>query len=220
MAMQDQDLVRRAQQGSLEARAELWTRSRGFLTAVLVAHGPRGEELDDLLQEVALRIFDALSELRDPRACRSWMRRIALHVAASSGRRRRLEQSTRQELEARVRNGQLRNGELHEGPLHNGQGGAAQTPNAVVPTPSTAWTLAQREELDRVLHELERLPLELREVLALRAVDSLRATEIADILDLPRTTIETRLARARRELRRRLAVSSGHAMPPTHEKLK
>ena len=195
--MQDQDLVRRAQQGSLEARAELWARSRGFLTAVLAAHGPRGEELDDLLQEVALRIFDALAELRDAGAYRAWMRRIALHVAASSGRRRRLEDSIQGELEARLRNGH----------------GDAAAANGTAPAPSAAWSLAQREELERVLRELDKLPLELREVLALRAVDSLRAAEIAEILDLPRTTIETRLARARRELRRRLAAVSAHGLP-------
>ncbi len=45
------------------------------------------------------------------------------------------------------------------------------------------------------------LPPEYREPLLLRCVQSLTYQQIGEILDLPVTTVETRLARARRMLR-------------------
>src|SRR5207247_1038682 len=56
---------------------------------------------------------------------------------------------------------------------------------------------AARRLMDQVLT----LPPEYREPLLLRCVRSLTYQQISEILDLPITTIETRLARARRMLR-------------------
>ncbi len=52
-----------------------------------------------------------------------------------------------------------------------------------------------------LLDAVAALPTELREPLLLRTVDGLSQREIAAALELPVTTVETRLARARRQLR-------------------
>jgi RNA polymerase sigma-70 factor (ECF subfamily) len=58
---------------------------------------------------------------------------------------------------------------------------------------------------------IERLAPEYRDPLLLRCVRGLSQREIAGILDLPETTIETRLARGRRLLRD--AFCAGSSLP-------
>jgi RNA polymerase sigma-70 factor (ECF subfamily) len=58
--------------------------------------------------------------------------------------------------------------------------------------------------------ELSRnLPDEYREPLLLRAVRGLSYRQIADILSVPITTVETRLVRARRMLREQIEMAAG-----------
>lgn len=59
------------------------------------------------------------------------------------------------------------------------------------------------------LHLLSRLPAQYAEPLLLQAGQGLSQREIAEILDVPETTIETRLARARRMLRQFAAAEKG-----------
>ena len=48
-----------------------------------------GQDVDDHVQEVFLRLFQVLPDLRDPAALRSFIIGIALHVAGTELRRRR-----------------------------------------------------------------------------------------------------------------------------------
>jgi RNA polymerase sigma-70 factor, ECF subfamily len=59
-----------------------------------------------------------------------------------------------------------------------------------------------RVELIEIMHEIERLPAEQREVLLLAAVEELRYEEIATVLEIPIGTVMSRLSRARAKLRR------------------
>ncbi len=61
--------------------------------------------------------------------------------------------------------------------------------------------LEQAERTGRLMDRLRELPVLYREPLMLRAVHGMRTRQIADILDLPPATIDTRIARARRMLR-------------------
>ncbi|MCA9705205.1 MAG: sigma-70 family RNA polymerase sigma factor [Myxococcales bacterium] len=75
-------------------------------------------------------------------------------------------------------------------------------------TPSRVIAEQQQERL--LLEALRRLPLELQLVLELRYWDDLKHEELAQILDLPRTTVNSRLRRARQLLEqylRELALS-------------
>ena len=69
----------------------------------------------------------------------------------------------------------------------------------------------------RELQADERLPPIYAEPLMLQATQGLTQRHIADLLDVPETTIETRLARGRRMLRQlaseRDAASGGHSTP-------
>ena len=68
-----------------------------------------------------------------------------------------------------------------------------------------------RVELIEVMHEIERLPAEQREVLLLAAVEELRYEEIATVLGIPIGTVMSRLSRARATLRR-IAIGPGSGL--------
>jgi RNA polymerase sigma factor (sigma-70 family) len=67
---------------------------------------------------------------------------------------------------------------------------------------SPSGVVAQRREHWLLLRALDRLPDEMQTVISLFYVDGLRAREIAEVLDVPTSTITTRLSRARDALRR------------------
>lgn len=169
----------RAISGDPEAIRALWESHRRWLAAVVLAHMPRGAELEDLLQEVAMRIVRQVHHVRDPAAIRPWMRSVAVNVARTAGRRRiprlRLVDPSVDPADA--------------------------------PAPAArpvAHALGAAEEGRRALDAAMRLKPEYREPLILQCVRGLSYKQIADVLGVPVTTIETRLARARRMVREEL----------------
>ncbi len=60
-------------------------------------------------------------------------------------------------------------------------------------------------ELIEIMREVERLPVEQREILLLAAVEELRYEEIAAVLAIPVGTVMSRLSRARAKLKRMVA---------------
>jgi DNA-directed RNA polymerase specialized sigma24 family protein len=77
-----------------------------------------------------------------------------------------------------------------------------------------AGRIAPRPELPsehRLERQLERLPERLREVLVLRYYQDLGEAEIAEILDIPRGTVKSRLHAAVRAARALLEKDASHA---------
>lgn len=170
------DLVRRAIAGNRDALAQLWTQTRRFVAAVLVAAGAREPGLQDAVQDTAYGLTRGIGSLRDPEAFRPWLRSLALNALRSARRRPALA------------------------PL-------AGEPAAPAGDPSAAEEVAQ---LHRALADL---PADYREALVLRAVEGLSQAAIAQTLGVPETTVESRLARARRLLRGLLSRRAAADLP-------
>jgi len=162
----------------------LWHEHRRWVAAVLLAHKPREAELEDLLQEVAMTFVTRVHELRDPGALRPWLRVVALNAARMDARRVRLRRMLLRPL---------------------------QDEHAELADPGRERRLRAddaRAEAEAALEAARALPEEYREPLLLRCLRGLSQKQIATLLNLPETTVETRLARARRLLRERLAPSA------------
>jgi len=151
----------------------LWQTHRRWVAAILLAHKPREAELEDLLQDVAMTIVQNIHTLKDPASIRPWLRTIAVNAARTSGRR----------VSARKRNLPIT---------------GIEPDQTISLSPASDDTLIRGR---RALELARALPAGYREPLILRAVRGMSYRQIADTLSLPITTIETRLARARRMLR-------------------
>ena len=184
MERTEQRLVTRAIRGDAAAVEALWAQHRRWVGAVLLAHMPRAASLDDLLQDVAVVLVERVSGLRDPAALRPWLRSVAVNAARTSARR------------AAAR--------------------PVEAPLADEPAPSVPQDRRDAETRDTLEHVLtlaRDLPPDLREPLLLRSLRGLSQADIAETLGLPETTIETRLARARRQLRERMAARGHDGLP-------
>ncbi len=162
-----------AMQGDHRAQSDLWRAHRPWLAAVLLSHKPRELDIEDLMQDVAVKFVAKLHTLRDAQSFRPWLRRIAINIAREAAR------------SLKTRGDQSIEEEGHEQGRFPEPGAQRQT----------------TDEAAALLQHAMTLPVEFREPLLLRCVRGLSSAQIADMLDLPRTTVETRLSRARRMLR-------------------
>ena len=130
--------------------------------------------VDDVTQQVWTAVWERATELRDVRRWRPWLYRLARNAAIDAGR----EKTRRRQLADR----------LVERTERLGEAG-----------PTDAMLTQEREALVR--EAIAALPPLYREPLTLRHLEGWSYREIAEVLDVPIDTVETRLVRARRQLR-------------------
>lgn len=170
--------------GDRDAIEALWQEHRRWIAAVLLAHKAAGDQLEDLLQDVALTLVSKISMLRDVNNIRAWLRTVAVNAARASARRRR----ARPRLEF-----------LNDDVDFDSCDGRDTT--------------SLDEEAKRVMALAQQLPEAYREPLMLRAVRGMRGQHIASIMGLSEATVETRIARGRRMLRDLSETSTSAGRP-------
>jgi len=170
-------LVRRARRGDEEAFRRLLESQQATITSTLVACGVRSRDTAfDLSQEVALRVWRGLPELRDPQALGGWLRRIAANAARDHLRR----------LAARP-----------EDPLEQ----AAEVAGDDDPHRDAD----RRREIRLMLEALGEVEPPVRELLVASA-EGVPVAELSRDAGTSEGALKMRLSRARKRLRRRLAV--------------
>lgn len=182
----ERELLRRGQKGDRDALADLWRANRRWVAAITLAHRPRTIDVEDIMQEVAIKFISRIDTLRDIEAFRPWLRRIVINVCRGAAR------------------GQKPTLQLSTGATP-GEGDDEHQHSGVAVPEAHGGTSDQQVEMSdaarRLLEQAITLPPEYREPLLLRCVRGMSYQQIGDVLELPVTTIETRLARARRMLR-------------------
>ncbi len=133
-------------------------------------------DAEDLAQEVFLRAHSSLETLRDAQALESWLFQIATH--ASIDRMRQRARAAEREAGQPV----------------------DELPLADRNQPSALTVLQQAEMSACVQKYVAGLSDPYKAVLLMHDADGLTAAEIAQLLNLPLTTIKMRLHRARRQL--------------------
>lgn len=178
-------LVAEAMRGDRAALEALWAQHRRYAATVIIAHKPSTADTDDLLQEVAATMVSKIHTLSAPSNFLPWLRMVALNVARLAGRK---------QAAAIVRP----DSELVEaGGAHEGGAGRlrASTPGGGAPG------VAGKDHAQQVMAFARQLPDEYREPLLLQTLREMSYRQIGAALGLPETTIETRIARARKMLR-------------------
>jgi RNA polymerase sigma-70 factor (ECF subfamily) len=183
----DEQLIERARGGDRAAQQEVWRAHRRWVAAIVLAHRPRWVELEDLLQDVAVKLIGKIHTLRDAEAFRPWLRQITINVCRGAARSNR---ST------------LHLGSTRAPEADDREPGRVAEPQA---TTDPIGDLESWDAANRVMQRALGLPIAYREPLLLRCVRSMSYQQISEVLELPITTVETRLARARRMLREEIA---------------
>lgn len=175
--LSDQDLAARARARDEGAYRELLSRHKAAVYRLIVKHIGDTDEAMDLTQESFVAAFSALDRYDGTRPFRVWISRIALNKCRDWGRRRKVRAFFSRAL-----------------PLEIAHHVASEIP-------SPDMEVGDRLELARVRAAVAALPANLREVLLLRGLDEISQSEAAAMLDVSEKTVETRLYRARAQLK-------------------
>jgi RNA polymerase sigma-70 factor, ECF subfamily len=172
----DLALIDRVRAGDEAAYDLLVQRHAARLLRMIAALVRRHEDAEDLMQETLAAAYFKLDTFAGRSSFFTWLYRIAVNRVISSRRRRRLEST-------------------HQGrPLED-------APAAISQEASAESRLSGAEQIDRVYEALAQLDEDRRIVVVLRDLEGLDYGQIADILDLPKGTVRSRLHRARGDLR-------------------
>lgn len=182
MGATDEELVDAFQAGDLSAFDDLVRRWERRIQAAIYRVMGTEDEARDLCQEAFLKAYRALGAFKREARFSSWLYQIALNLCRDRMRRRKGR--TLVSLEALEADGPaLRCAALGPSPLE----------------------MVEASTLSRVLADaVSGLPDEQREVIVLKEYQDLTFVEIAEILDVPLSTVKTRLYRGLGQLRLRL----------------
>jgi RNA polymerase sigma-70 factor (ECF subfamily) len=183
--MDERQRVKLAQAGSEEAFADLVRAYQGKVFSLALGFVRNREAADDLAQEVFLKAYLALPKFRSEAEFGTWLYRIAVNHFKDHLRRR----------------GRIREVSLED---------VRELPEAGTDETGARERERETEERRRLVHRaLDGLPEKYRLILTLRDVQGLPYEEIAAVLKLSPGTVDSRLHRARRLLRRKLAPHLG-----------
>jgi RNA polymerase sigma-70 factor, ECF subfamily len=169
---------------------ERWEEPIYRLCARMTGDSHRGE---DLKQETFARLFEKRRDYRPGARLSTWLWRIALNLCYDELRRRH------------------RRGE--ESLENNGAESAGALREYLADEPAPDTHLAAREEGELVRRALLRLPEIYRSALVLRHYENLKLREIAEVLEIPDGTVNSRLAEGLAQLTRLLEPQFGRQRP-------
>ena len=180
----DEIIVERALTGDAEAFGELVRRWERRIFALTYGMLGREEDARDATQETFLSAFRNLRNFRGEAKVSSWLHRIAVNQCISRQRRSKVrgESALEEEHETSIAT------PLSHSPVHVVEG---------------------RQETAAVRRAINSLPVELRQVVVMKEFEELTFREISEALDLPLSTVKSRLYTGLKQLQMRLEKFAG-----------
>src|SRR5215813_10356946 len=181
-ATSDEQIVERALTGDADAFGEIVHRWERRIFALAYGMLGREEEARDATQETFIAAFRNLRGFRGEAKVSSWLHRIAVNQCITRQRRAKVRSESALDDESE------KNAASFAAPLEL----------------SPSRTVEHAERTIAVRRAVNSLPLELRQVIVMKEFEELTFREIADALDLPLSTVKSRLYTALRQLQMRL----------------
>jgi len=173
-------LVRDAQKGEKEAFRLLLTRNWTWLRALVYSVVANADSVDDIMQDICVQVIRKVNTLREPARFRPWMAVLARRQALRySQRKRQRKVISLNNEEVAGQQCDYKAGQLLE-------------------------NLELREQYQQILQAVKSLPEIYRQVFVLAHLEDLTYAKTAEILDIPITTVQIRLVRARRMIFNRI----------------
>ena len=142
----------------------------------------REDEARDAAQETFINAYRNLKNFRGEAKVSSWLHRIAVNRCLATKRRQKTRQESFLDDE------------------ENGEERVFIAPARLMPTK----TAEQNERLHLVRQAVQSLPLDLRQVVVMKEFEEMTFQEISDILELPLSTVKSRVYTAFKQLRMKL----------------
>jgi len=179
----DLELLRAAGAGDDAAFHQLVERHEQGLFRTAMSLTASRSDAEDLFQEALVGAFRGLKSFDGRSAVKTWLTSILIRQAAKGWRRWRRERKMMSLAAAETAEPTRNDPSLEIG--------------------GSAESVDQRMDL---MSMLKKLAPEHREIIVLREIQGFSYDEISDMLKVPRGTVNSRLHRARSELRERLAA--------------
>ncbi len=181
-ATSDEQIVERALTGDAEAFGEIVQRWERRIFALAFGMLGREEDARDATQETFLAAFRNLRGFRGEAKVSSWLHRIAVNQCITRQRRARVRNESALDVE------EEKNSSSFASPIRY----------------SPARVTEGLERTTAVRRAVNSLPIELRQIVVMKEFEELTFREIADALELPLSTVKSRLYTALRQLQMRL----------------
>ncbi len=170
----DARLVHECLAGSEDCWREFVNRFRKPIWQVAYRFTAGGDDAEELVQDIYMRLLTALPQYRPSGALGGWVRQVATHVGIDSWRRRKRIPIPVEGIEV---------------------------PELPGPAPERPDRVAERHDRAAVVRRMvEELPEELAEPVMLRDLMEMGYPEIAARLDIPVGTVKSRIHRGRIQL--------------------
>lgn len=179
----DEELILRCQQGDKMAFAQLVRANQRVVFNLLYRLAPVEMDIDDLAQDVWVKVYQSIGKVRNASSFRTWLHRVALNTYYDKVRK------TSPKIES-----------LDE--MIGGEDDHKEYNKYEIPDPSLIPEdkLLSDEWKKYIEQKIQLLPEPYRVVLIMRDVQNLSYEEIAEITEISLGTVKSRLARAREKL--------------------
>jgi RNA polymerase sigma-70 factor, ECF subfamily len=198
--LDDLALVERCQKGSHAAFKVLMERyqRKVYALAFGMVHNP--EDAQEMVQEAFIKVHRNLDRFQGTSSFYTWLYRIAVNACIDFLRREKKSRGST-DYDDRV--------------AHHERVNESEFPLVSSASTETPGRVQSRSELNKQIRlALAALSDKHREVILLREIEGLSYTEIAEVLDIAKGTVMSRLHHARQNLQRALEpyVTSGDAV--------
>jgi len=173
----DAELLQRLRRGDAAAFKEMVDQFSDELFGLAYSLTGNAADAEDVLQQTFLGAFRRIGSFEGRSSIKTWLVRIVANQASKARRSRRIRRAVPIDERLATLDG--------------------------APAPHVSSSEARIDSRLDLTAMLEQLSPEHREVLVLREVQGMSYEEISKALKLPRGTVESRLFRARQDLRRR-----------------
>lgn len=184
-------LIERCQAGDREAFDQLVARYQRYVFNLVYQHLGRSDDLDDVAQEVFLRVYKFIRKYRGTASLESWIYKIVLNYCRTHARRRSVLQRVFGFNLSRSGDDERSYDLLESLPAE---------------TYDPAKAIEQRRLAEDILAAVRALPQIYRDILIMREVNELSYEEISQILGISLGTVKSRISRARDLVRNKVSI--------------
>ena len=175
-------LVSASRQGDMDAVRKLLMDNWSWLRGIVYSIVGNISDVDDTLQNICLRVISNIDRLREVHSFRPWLAVLARREALSTRKKQKRKIPSPVQCQAEEQYNEKQTGVLE--------------------------SMVQEEQYSQILKEIKSLPAKYREVIILKYTEDMTYSKIGEILDIPITTVQIRLVRARRMIYEKITAKT------------